>query len=189
MILTSAGSTQTQLISYVIGIAMSTSCCPSPKTLEAGISFPFFVYNQSETGQVEYHELGRERTDYMENGAYYELTKCLNLDKISKMAAFQPDWNGTGGLAFTDSAINLFRNIIEHIDKQPQIAPTGRNSLLLQYELADKSMLAFDVKENSVDSVYVPQGDFDAAQCETYKDDFIPKIAERVERFYERESN
>lgn len=60
--------------------------------------------------------------------------KVENLNKIMKMSRFEDDWNGTGGKAFSPNAIFLFSMVIEMLEKQPEIAPTGRNSLLLQYE-------------------------------------------------------
>ena len=67
---------------------------------------------------------------------------------------------------------------------QPWIAPTGRNSLLMQYELDDGSKLAFELAENKLDEVYVPKGDFSRAVTATYTQDFSRQVGESVKRFY-----
>ena len=100
------------------------------------------------------------------------------------MALFDYDWNGTGGSAFSQNAIALFESIIEMLDKQPQIAPTGRNSLLLQYELDDKSLLAFEVSENRTEKVYIPKGNYAMVQMDTFTENIGQRIKESVELFY-----
>lgn len=68
--------------------------------------------------------------------------------------------------------------------KQPQIAPTGRNSLLLQYELDDKSLLAFEVGEKRTEKVYIPQGDYSLVQTDSFSEHIGERINECVECFY-----
>lgn len=113
-----------------------------------------------------------------------DLMKIENLNKIEKMALFEYDWNGTGGSAFSNNAIALFKSLIEILDKQPQIAPTGRNSLLLQYELDDKSLLAFEVRENYTEKVYIPKGNYSMAQVSSFTENIEQQIKESVKRFY-----
>lgn len=106
--------------------------------------------------------------------------KCLG-----KIAALPYDWNGTGGSAFSQNAVAFFRSIIEMLDKQPQIAPTGRNSLLLQYELDDKSLLAIELSENRAEKVYIPKGNYAMAQMDTFTENVGQRINESVKLFYE----
>ena len=113
-----------------------------------------------------------------------DLMKIENLNKIRKMSSFEHDWNGTGGSAFSPNAIALFESIIKMLDKQPQIAPTGRNSLLLQYELDDKSLLAFEVSENRTEKVYIPKGNYSMVQMNTFTENVEQQIKESVKLFY-----
>ena len=103
-----------------------------------------------------------------------DLMKVGNLNKIEKMAAFDDDWNGTGGSIFS----------IEMLEKQPEIAPTGRNSLLMQYELDDKSLLVFEVSEEKTEKVYIPKGDYSMAQMELFTENTGYRRNECVENFY-----
>lgn len=122
------------------------------------------------------------------NSSYYssflDLQKIYNLNKIEHMTRFVENWNGTGGLAFDKSSIDFFKDIIQNVFMQPNIAPTGRKSLLLQYELDDKSILAFEVKEDSVEMVSVSKGDFSLVKREYITDNIVDEINNRVENFY-----
>lgn len=113
-----------------------------------------------------------------------DLLKIRNLNKINKMSLFAENWNGSGGMKFSDKSIYLFEEIIKTLYKQPDIAPTGRNSLLMQYALDDKSLLAFEVSEKRAEKVYVPKGDYSLAQTEVYTENIIQQINESVELFY-----
>ena len=54
----------------------------------------------------------------------------------------------------------------------------------MQYELDDKSLLAFEVSESRTDKVYIPEGDYSAAQTDVFTKDVKQKIKESVEEFY-----
>ena len=110
--------------------------------------------------------------------------KEINFDKIEKMASFESDWNGNCGLPFTATAINRFKQVIRKLAIQPQIAPTGRNSLLLQYEKKDGTLLTFELKERSAEMVYVPFGIYKNAITKVIENDVINTIVECVENLY-----
>lgn len=113
-----------------------------------------------------------------------DLMKVKNINKIKKMALFNENWNGTGGKAFSQNAIAFFESIIEMLDKQPQIAPTGRSSLLMQYELDDKSLLAFEVSEHRTEKVWIPKGNYAMAKIENFTENVEEQIKESVKLFY-----
>lgn len=115
------------------------------------------------------------------------MMKIENIKKIKKMALFSQDWNGTGGNVFSDDAICLFERIIETLERQPQIAPTGRNSLLMQYELEDNSILAFEVSEHRTEKVLIPKGDYEMVQVDFIYEDVVERIKECVTSFYDNE--
>lgn len=142
-------------------------------------------YDFTRSSYIQYINLDHEKgIDGLYANKAIDLMKVENLNKIRKMSLFDYDWNGTGGSAFSPNAIALFESIIEILDKQPQIAPTGRNSLLLQYELDDKSLLAFEVSENRTEKVYIPGGDYSMAQMDTFTENVEQQIKESVKLFY-----
>lgn len=143
------------------------------------------VYNQEPVKYIQYSDLNwTGKTKTVNNEFTIDLLRLDNLNKIEKIAAFENDWNGNGGEAFTSQAISVFKEIINTLDKQPQIAPTGRNTLLMQFELEDKSLLAFEVGEKKVEKVYVPQGDYAKAEAEVFTENMALKMKESVKQFY-----
>lgn len=141
--------------------------------------------NLSKSSYIKYIDLEQEKgLEDLHTNKNIDLMKVENLNKIMKMALFSSNWNGTGGSKFSTKAITLFKSIIEALDKQPQIAPTGRNSLLLQYELDDKSLLAFEVKESQTEKVYIPHGDYSMAQMDIFTENVGQMIKESVNKFY-----
>ena len=105
------------------------------------------------------------------------------------MALFPNNWNGTGGEAFSERAINMFRTVINTLVKQPEIAPTGRNSLYMQYNLEDGTTLAFELREDTAEKVYLPNGNFDLADIEIFDNDVAENINKCVENFYGHKHN
>lgn len=164
----------------VVAVFVGTTLLRSPSSSEI-----ISEYNCASPSYIKYinWEQEKENVGLGVNKAI-DLMKIENLNKINKMALFNEDWNGTGGKAFSSAAIILFIEIIKTLEKQPQIAPTGRNSLLLQYELTDKSILAFEVTEKRTEKVYIPKGDYSAAQVEIYNENICQQINESVEYFY-----
>ncbi len=114
----------------------------------------------------------------------YDLLMFKNLEKLECMRKFSKNWNGTGGERFLDQNIDFFEDIIKNVSKQPDIAPTGRNSLYMQYVLNDNSLLAFEVRNNSVEKLLVPKGDYELAETQVYMKNFIEEINRSVGLFY-----
>lgn len=112
-----------------------------------------------------------------------DLLKIDNINKIKKLKQFKEDWNGHGAPVFSDRSISLFLQIVNTLSKQPNIAPTGKAGLLLQYEALDKSILAFNVSENKVEQVYVPQGDYQQAEVQFFVENLVENIKKSVEWF------
>ena len=147
--------------------------------------FPAYSCDKSKSCCVNCFDISNDREEInMSNSVAVDLLQISNIDKINKMKMFQDDWNGTGGMKFTSGAIRTFLDVINNLNVQPWIAPTGRNSLLMQYELNDGSKLAFELAENKLDEVYVPKGDFSRAVTATYTQDFSRQVGESVKKFY-----
>ena len=157
----------------------------------SGLSGDFkLTSNYSSTACIDYVSLdGSKEIDYLNNSLFLDLLKIENLKKLEYMSKFQENWNGSGGQAFSNVSIRLFRDIIDHAWKQPNIAPTGRNSLLLQYELDDRSVLAFEVLESRIEMVCVPKGNYSLATSNVFTDNFIEQINSQVARFYGLKQN
>jgi len=107
-----------------------------------------------------------------------------NMNKIEGMRHFEKNWNGYDADPFSESSLVWFEKVINSLRKQPEIAPTGRNSLYMQYKSDDGSMLAFELSENKVEKVYVPNGDYNKIESEVITSDICNKINEQAEKFY-----
>ncbi|AXF52471.1 MAG: hypothetical protein [Caudoviricetes sp.] len=112
------------------------------------------------------------------------LMKNKNLNKIRKISLFEDNWNGNGGEKFSKTSIRYFETMIKELKRQPEIAPSGRGSLLMQYRLNDGSLLAFEVNEDKTEKVYIPKGIFQKAEIENFYGNAIKKIKESVDLFY-----
>ena len=119
----------------------------------------------------------------LENSKCIDLLQIINLDKIHKMSEFQNNWNGTGGKEFSREAISKFERIIKALSHQPEIAPTGRNSLFMQYKFNNRT-LAFEVREKNTDSVLVTDNNYSLAQINSYMFDEEENIRNEVNKFY-----
>ena len=115
----------------------------------------------------------------------FDLLKIVNINKLQKMASFEEDWNGTGAMAFSKESITLFTEIINKVKHQPYIAPTGRNSLYIEYKSDDNSSLSFEVRETSVEKLTIPYGDFSLAKVEKIYMNLVECVCESAENFYE----
>ncbi len=118
-------------------------------------------------------------------GKVVDLNKKINLKKIEQMSKLEKNWNGYNSLPFSDGALFVFRKIISDLKHQPEIAPTGRNTLYAEFRLKDNSLLAFEIGEKKAEKVIVKQGNYDSVYREVIESDLINKIIESVDKFYE----
>lgn len=117
-----------------------------------------------------------------------DLLKGKNLMALDSMSKFEYDWNGNGGKKFSDNSISLFKQVINELIKQPEIAPTGRDSLYIEYTLNDGSLLVFELSPDELDEVYIPQGDYSRAESAVYTSDYSRNINDSVNNFSEKTS-
>lgn len=118
-----------------------------------------------------------------------DLLKLKNEQKIKGISSLEEDWNGNGALPFDETLIQSFLDVINGVYEQPEIAPTGRNSLIMQYDFPDSSMLVFEIFEGKAEKVYVPQGNYECAEVEQYTKDIVIEINRCLEKIYGFEQN
>lgn len=150
------------------------------------VTTPYQICNDASQSQVVLSkQIASNYGNSMESGnLVIDLLKLENLKNIELMATFEDNWNGVGGHKFTSDSISIFREIIANVSKQPQIAPTGRNSLYMEYRLNDGDLLAYELSTDKLEEVFVPQGDYSKAKTEIYSCDFLQNIDKRVKIFY-----
>lgn len=107
----------------------------------------------------------------------------INLERLEDIARLDSDWNGYGAKPFSRTLIADVRNIIPYLSKQPEIFPTGRNSIQLEYHLSDESYLEFEVFEDKIVGMQVSGTDYDNAQFWGLATDDVAQIRSITDKF------
>lgn len=80
-----------------------------------------------------------------------------NLQKLHDMRSLKQNWNGYDAPPIPPALIEYVKEIIEKLSYQPFMAPTGRKTIQFDYELSDESYLGFEIYEDKISMLYVPQ--------------------------------
>lgn len=62
-----------------------------------------------------------------------------NLERLWEISRLEENWNGYGAKPISQIILDRAEIIIRNVSVQPEIFPTGRGSIQMQYELPDKS--------------------------------------------------
>lgn len=74
-----------------------------------------------------------------------------NMLKLSKLRNLKLSWGGHGELPFSNESINFFINVISKLKVQPEIEPTGNESLLLTFDLKESdSVIIMELKVGEI---------------------------------------
>lgn len=108
-----------------------------------------------------------------------------NLKKLKEISDLKDNWNDNNAKKFSPELIFVVKNILENIVEQPEIFPTANNSIQMEYELIDNSYLEFEIFEDKIICLEVPQRNYSK-----YKEQIIPNnikiINNIVNNFFER---
>ena len=107
-----------------------------------------------------------------------------NLNRLSDIRCLEKNWNGYGAEPIDKTIIDKVEYIIKNICIQPQIFPTGRNSIQLQYEREDKSYLEFEIFADKIVCINVPQRNYTQASSQFFMDTDIHHINTLIKEFY-----
>lgn len=107
-----------------------------------------------------------------------------NLDRLNQIKELKDNWNGYGAQSIDNIVIKTVENIIENVHVQPEIYPTGRNSIQLEYELEDKSYLEFEVFKDKILCMKIPQRNYNKSEYEIIQPVDIKRINEIIDNFY-----
>ncbi len=110
--------------------------------------------------------------------------KSQNLFRLDEIAELEENWNGYGAKAFSQKLIEKCKGIIYDLEVQPNIFPTGRQSVQFQYELEDRSYLEFEIFEENVSCLEVPQRIYSNARTFVFPISEAQRIKEIVKEFY-----
>ena len=85
------------------------------------------------------------------------MTTNKSFEDLESIQNLKYNWNGNNAKPFSDKLIEKCKKIINILPIQPTIYPTERNSIQFQYELEDKSYLEFEIFEDKILCLEVPQ--------------------------------
>lgn len=83
-----------------------------------------------------------------------------NLRKIDDIANLEYNWNGYNAKPIPKDIIDKTKKILTNLPYQPFLAPTGRETIQIEFELTDASYLGFEIFKNKITMLYVPQRDY-----------------------------
>lgn len=122
--------------------------------------------------------------DYKTGNTAMNLKQLENLNRLYDIKQLDANWNGYEGQQISRTAIDMAENIIKNVCIQPLIFPTGRNSIQMQYELADRSYLEFEIFEEKIVCMKVPKRVYERASFEVFVDVDMERLNKIIEEFY-----
>ena len=77
-------------------------------------------------------------------------TKLIeNINTINSFQNLEPNWNYNDAQAISKAVVTKTIKIIKSLDLQPEVFPTGRNSIQIEFEKENGDYLEFEFFENS----------------------------------------
>lgn len=86
-----------------------------------------------------------------------------NLEKLEDIKRLKKNWNGYAANPIPLNVIERTKEILQELSYQPFLAPTGRETLQFDFELVDASYLGFEIYQDKISLLYVPQRLYDNA--------------------------
>lgn len=106
-----------------------------------------------------------------------------NMIKLYKFAQLEEGWDGYDAPNFPLELITKCMDVISNIEKQPDIYPTGRNSIQFEYELANGKYLEFELFDDKIGVYFIKDNGSEELFDINYDIDLINQY---VKRFYEQ---
>jgi hypothetical protein len=82
------------------------------------------------------------------NSERYSLEKLkLNKQKLYSFNSLKFNWNGYEGEVINDEVIKIVEKLITKLEIQPQIFPTGRGSIQIEYYKNEENLIEIEISE------------------------------------------
>ena len=105
-----------------------------------------------------------------------------NKELLIQISKLGEDWNGYGSTPFSSESISFFEQLIDNLNIQPIISPTGRDSLYLEYS-DGKGMLGFEAFENKIEMAFI--SDEGTTFTKSIEKNFFEEMNKIVDKYYE----
>lgn len=107
--------------------------------------------------------------------------KYENLKLLNTISSLEENWNGYGAITFSKESMAFFESLINGLDVQPIISPTGRGTLYLEYS-DGAGMLGFEAFCGKIDMAFI--SDDGRIRNTTIDKNFNEEINKMVENYY-----
>lgn len=103
-------------------------------------------YNNINNYQTSYS------SSYIDNSNTINFSQELqkNIELINSYKNLDDNWNGYGALKFSESVIDNALYVLYFLSRQPDVFPTGRNSIQFEYEKDNGDYLEFEIYEDHI---------------------------------------
>jgi hypothetical protein len=128
--------------------------------------------------------VNKNLTEVGVENSFKTISKTESLGTLDNIQSFTKDWNGYGAEPIPIKVVDLCRNIVMELDIQPEIFPTARCTVQMEYELEDFSYLEFEVYQNRIHIMVVPEGNFTKAMNREIPSDNYKHLAQIVNVFH-----
>lgn len=138
------------------GIISSTVLPQSTQPSIGQFSYIRTSYNKSD-------KFSESETKILEPDNQKALSKSESIRTLDDIQNLQENWNGYGAKPIPKEIVNLCRDIIMELDYQPDIFPTARRTVQMEYELDDNSYLEFEIYLDHISVMEIPKRDYSKA--------------------------
>lgn len=115
------------------------------------------------------------------NDSTLNLNRFINIKAIESLESLKENRNGYGAHSFDKKTIQRFLSIINFLEIQPKISPTGRKTLVLAYEKDKDEKLSFEIFENKIDCAYLNMKDFSKSYIKQVNES---DLNQEINKFY-----
>ena len=106
-----------------------------------------------------------------------------NLTRLEEFRMLEKDWNGYGAEPIPFAAIDRVISIIKRLSVQPEIFPTGRETIQLEWDMNDGDYLEFEIGTDTIGMLFVPERNYHApTERETITEH---ELFEAAEQFFD----
>lgn len=105
-----------------------------------------------------------------------------NLKRLNDILSLEADWNGYGGSPISSTIVDAATEIVKQLQVQPEIFPTGRATVQIEYNSDDRSYFEAELYENAAGILVVPYHNMSKAETKNVP---IETVVEEVKAFLE----
>ena len=83
-----------------------------------------------------------------------------SLETLADILALKKDWGGYGSEPFEKDLVDLVGSVVKELTIQPEIFPTGRNSIQIEYDADDESYFEAEIFIDHASILEIPYHDY-----------------------------